>query len=350
MSTVLAQPARRRGRAGAAPTCGRVVLLILDGFGTPRARARQRDRATRACRTGTRLLAPVAAHDDRRVRAARRTARRADGQLGGRASQHRRRPRRLPGLHAHRPRDRDRRVRGQPGAERRDRRRRARGNATLHVLGLLSPGGVHSHERQIAAMVELAGARGVRAIARARLPRRPRHAAARAPADSLAFMERGLRAPSRARASPRSSAATTRWTATSAGSASREAYDLLVDGRAPFTAATAGRRRSRPPTRAARPTSSCKPTAIVGRDGTPATMRDGDVVVFMNFRADRARQMTRALTDPAFDGFRPRRASPGSRTSSASRRYGDEFARPAGRLRPADDPQQLRRIHRRASA
>ena len=33
------------------------------------------------------------------------------------------------------------------------------GGATLHVLGLVSPGGVHSHERQIAAMIELA-ARG----------------------------------------------------------------------------------------------------------------------------------------------------------------------------------------------
>jgi 2,3-bisphosphoglycerate-independent phosphoglycerate mutase len=34
------------------------------------------------------------------------------------------------------------------------------GGATLHVLGLLSPGGVHSHERQIAAMVELAAKGG----------------------------------------------------------------------------------------------------------------------------------------------------------------------------------------------
>ena len=32
-----------------------------------------------------------------------------------------------------------------------------RNRATLHILGLLSPGGVHSHERQIAAMVALAG-------------------------------------------------------------------------------------------------------------------------------------------------------------------------------------------------
>ena len=54
-------------------------------------------------------------------------------------------------------------------------------------------------------------------------------------------------------------------------------------------------------------------------------MHDGDVVVFMNFRADRARQLTRALTDPAFDGFArarvPELASFVTLTS-----YGDEFA------------------------
>jgi 2,3-bisphosphoglycerate-independent phosphoglycerate mutase len=36
-------------------------------------------------------------------------------------------------------------------------------------------------------------------------------------------------------------------------------------------------------------------------------MRDGDTVVFMNFRADRARQITGAFVSPAFDGFQARR-------------------------------------------
>ena len=45
------------------------------------------------------------------------------------------------------------------------------------------------------------------------------------------------------------------------------------------------------------------PTVIAG--ATP--MRDGDAVVFMNFRADRARQLTAAFVDPAFDGFQARR-------------------------------------------
>ena len=72
---------------------------------------------------------------------------------------------------------------------------------------------------------------------------------------------------------------------------------LLVDGRGRASAPRPRGRRSRRPTRAARPTSSCKPTAIVDRAASPRRIADGDVVVFMNFRADRAREITRALTD-----------------------------------------------------
>jgi len=41
--------------------------------------------------------------------------------------------------------------------------------------------------------------------------------------------------------------------------------------------------------------------------GSPAPMVDGDAVVFMNFRADRARQLTAAFVSPVFDGFDARR-------------------------------------------
>lgn len=47
-----------------------------------------------------------------------------------------------------------------------------------------------------------------------------------------------------------------------------------------------------------------KPRVVVDRDGQPVgRIRDGDGVIFFNFRADRARQMTRALADPEFSGF-----------------------------------------------
>jgi 2,3-bisphosphoglycerate-independent phosphoglycerate mutase len=44
------------------------------------------------------------------------------------------------------------------------------------------------------------------------------------------------------------------------------------------------------------------PIVITDAQGTPrTTIRDSDAVIFFNFRADRARQMTRALTEPGFD-------------------------------------------------
>jgi 2,3-bisphosphoglycerate-independent phosphoglycerate mutase len=95
-------------------------------------------------------------------------------------------------------------------------RARAGGNA-VHVLGLLSPGGVHSHEKHLAAMVALAAAAGVkRTLVHAFLDGRdtpPKSAAA-----SIAFMERECAKHPGARIAT-VTGATTRWTATSAGSA-----------------------------------------------------------------------------------------------------------------------------------
>jgi 2,3-bisphosphoglycerate-independent phosphoglycerate mutase len=48
-----------------------------------------------------------------------------------------------------------------------------------------------------------------------------------------------------------------------------------------------------------------KPTVIDNPDGSPddGKIQSGDAVIFFNFRADRARQITRALVSPDFDGF-----------------------------------------------
>jgi 2,3-bisphosphoglycerate-independent phosphoglycerate mutase len=109
-----------------------------------------------------------------------------------------------------------------------------------------------------------------------------------------------------------------RWERTAA------AYALLVDGRAPYTAADpqAGLAAAY-----ARGESDefVAPTALLGADGSPTVMADGDVVVFMNFRADRARQITRALTDPAFEGFARERV-PSLGVFACLTRYGDDFA------------------------
>ncbi len=50
------------------------------------------------------------------------------------------------------------------------------------------------------------------------------------------------------------------------------------------------------------------PVAIIDRRTNEplATIRDNDAVIFCNFRSDRAREVTRAFTDPAFQGFKRR--------------------------------------------
>jgi len=103
------------------------------------------------------------------------------------------------------------------------------------------------------------------------------------------------------------------------------AYDLIVQGHAPFQAATAEAALMAAYERG-ETDEFVKPTAIVDDEGRPTTMNDGDVVVFMNFRADRARQLTRALTDPAFDGFARKRV-PRLADFVCLTSYGDEFAR-----------------------
>lgn len=43
---------------------------------------------------------------------------------------------------------------------------------------------------------------------------------------------------------------------------------------------------------------------VIRAEGQPdAAMEDGDALIFMNFRADRAREITRAFVNSDFDGF-----------------------------------------------
>ena len=64
-----------------------------------------------------------------------------------------------------------------------------------------------------------------------------------------------------------------------------------------------------------------KPTIVSDQD--QGRIRSGDEpVIFFNFRADRARQLTRAFVLPDFDGFERKRVAPIRSTSSPSGRYG----------------------------
>jgi 2,3-bisphosphoglycerate-independent phosphoglycerate mutase len=179
----------------------------------------------------------------------------------------------------------------------------------VHILGLLSPGGVHSHENQIHAMAELAARRGAEQICvHAFLDGRdtpPQSAAA-----SIRMMEDKFRALGRGRiasligryyAMDRDH----RWPRIQA------AYDLLTGGPAAHAAASAAAGLEAAYARG-ETDEFVQATRIQPPGAPPAWIRDGDVVIFMNFRSDRARQITRPFIEEQFDGFarvlRPRLA------------------------------------------
>jgi 2,3-bisphosphoglycerate-independent phosphoglycerate mutase len=193
-------------------------------------------------------------------------------------------------------------------------------NSTLHILGLLSPGGVHSHELHIHAMLELA--------ARAHLKKIVVHAfldgrdtPPRSAAQSLQLLQDKCDALGVGRiaticgrffAMDRDN----RWERV------QVAYDMLTQGKTPFSAATAAEGLELAYARG-ESDEFVQATSI----GESAAMQDGDVVVFMNFRADRAREITRALTDEKFDGFvRTRIPKLANYTTLSS--YGEEFKFP----------------------
>ena len=177
--------------------------------------------------------------------------------------------------------------------------------ARIHVIGLLSPGGVHSHEDHIQAMIELAAQRGARDIAlHAILDGRdtpPRSAdgslrRAQATLDRLG-VGRIASVIGRYYAMDRDN----RWDRV------QTAYELFTDGRAEHVAVDAVSALEAAYARG-EGDEFVVATAIVPAGGKPLGMDDGDVVFFMNFRADRARQVTEALTEPGFAGFQRARA------------------------------------------
>lgn len=170
----------------------------------------------------------------------------------------------------------------------------------VHVLGLLSPGGVHSHEEHIHAMLELALQRGAKKVyLHAFLDGRdtaPRSAAASIESTQQLFDKLGggrfASIIGRYYAMDRDH----RWPRIQA------AYNLITQGKAAYQAVDA---RSALEMAYARDEGDefVKATAIVPAGARPVTVNDGDVIIFMNFRSDRARQITRPFIEPDFDGF-----------------------------------------------
>jgi 2,3-bisphosphoglycerate-independent phosphoglycerate mutase len=173
----------------------------------------------------------------------------------------------------------------------------------VHVFGLLSPGGVHSHENQLFAAIRLAVKRGAeRVYLHAFLDGRDTPPRSAGPslekADRLfAGLGRGRVASITGRyfAMDRDN----RWDRT------EKAYRLLTEAVAGYRAATAGEALAAAYERGEND-EFVAPTVVQGDGDAEAVVADNDTVLFMNFRADRARQLTRAFVDRDFSAFERR--------------------------------------------
>ena len=180
------------------------------------------------------------------------------------------------------------------------------GNSAVHIFGLLSPGGVHSHEDHIFAMMELAKNRGATKVyLHAFLDGRdtpPRSAKA-----SLEKAQQKFSALFSDKESGEGQIASVigryyamdrdqRWDRVEA------AYNLMVSGEGlhqysnAIDALTAAYNRDEND-------EFVGASAITNASGEKITVNDGDALIFMNFRADRARQFSRCFTEDNFDGF-----------------------------------------------
>lgn len=177
--------------------------------------------------------------------------------------------------------------------------------ASLHVFGLLSPGGVHSHEDQITAAIEMAYDQGVTSVyLHAFLDGRdvpPKSAESSLTSIHARMKSHGSGGIATIMGRFYAMDRDQRWDRT------EKAFDLVTRGDGPFTASNAESALSDAYARG-ESDEFVQPTAIQ-IDGKTTVMHDGDAVLFMNFRSDRARQLTRSLVDPTFAAF-SRQTSP----------------------------------------
>src|SRR5215469_990285 len=169
---------------------------------------------------------------------------------------------------------------------------------SVHVAGLLSPGGVHSHQDHIAALVRVFDGAGLHTRIHAFLD--GRDTPPRSAPGYLNLFEDALRGAKNARLATISGRyyamdRDRRWDRV------QKAYEAIVS-------AEAARKATAEAAIAASYANNVGdefvlPVAIGDYKG----MKDGDAFVFANFRADRARELSAALLDPKFDGFKRRK-------------------------------------------
>ncbi|PCI52904.1 MAG: phosphoglycerate mutase (2,3-diphosphoglycerate-independent) [Gammaproteobacteria bacterium] len=178
-------------------------------------------------------------------------------------------------------------------------------NKAVHIFGLLSPGGVHSHEEHIFAMMELAKKRGANKIylhafldGRDTPPRSAKASLEKAQQKFDQLFVNNIGEGQIASVIGRYFAMDRdqRWDRI------ETAYDLLVSGISKYqynnalSALEGAYERDEND-------EFMSASAILNNAGEAIKVNDGDALIFMNFRADRARQFSRCFTEKDFSGF-----------------------------------------------
>ncbi|HGA2317920.1 TPA: 2,3-bisphosphoglycerate-independent phosphoglycerate mutase [Pseudomonas putida] len=191
----------------------------------------------------------------------------------------------------------------------------------VHILGLLSDGGVHSHQDHLVAMAELAAQRGAEKIyLHAFLDGRdtpPRSAQSSIELLDATFAKLGKGRIASLIGRYFAMDRDNRWDRVSA------AYNLIVDSVADYTADTALAGLE-----AAYAREENDEFVKATRIGEAVKVEDGDAVIFMNFRADRARELSRAFVEPDFNEF-PRARLPKMAAYIGLTQYSAKIAAPA---------------------
>jgi len=196
---------------------------------------------------------------------------------------------------------------------------------TLHILGLLSPGGVHSHQDHICALMELGSRYDFKDICiHAFLDGRD------TPPKSAEEYLHDVQMKMTQLGKGRFASIIGRYYAMDRNNnwdRTRAAYELICDGKAefrsddPFIAVDKAYARGETD-------EFVSPTLVLKRGEERIRVEDGDVVVFANYRADRARQLSRAFTERDFDEF-PRERDVRLGTFISMTQYKEDFNFPA---------------------
>lgn len=172
--------------------------------------------------------------------------------------------------------------------------------ASVHIVGLLSSGGVHSHEKHIHALLELCAQMAIKnCYIHAILDGRdtpPIGAQTSIQLLEMKCKQLGIGQITSLIGRYYAMDRDHRWERTQA------AYDCIVAGQAAYNAATALMGLEAAYIRG-ETDEFVQPTCLHEPGKPPVTVHSGDIVFFMNFRSDRVRQLSYALTDPAFSNF-----------------------------------------------